>query len=372
MRPGFLLIPVLSLCWMSLSAAVPAGQRPAVEAMVKFCQRFGQPGEAQSVRQDFEAGRLRIAPVPDDDNADTDTDRGLITLNPRLVQEITRADGQQSFKAIADWVATIRHERVHARQSTRSVIASNVQRTLGLGCPHEVEGWRAGFQSYCDWMERLRLQMTSAGSEAERETAAGELRELARGFQEYRQNYPATIFGDMRVTDREGVPVSLDSAAREVTALRKAADAVLEHADFVVLTNPRVQFPKVGESFSVEAMPRGGAFDEKGQGDKDQLYTYSWYADGVKLSVLGRRLSRVSTQSETITVEATDRNGRKRSGSCRVTVQEEVKPPEPKVPPRKPVKPISGQEATSGRKLHPPPDFLFENNPPPKPAPKKR
>jgi hypothetical protein len=52
---------------------------------------------------------------------------------------------------------------------------------LGLGCPHEVAGWRAGFQSYYDWIQTLRGQM-GTGSEAEREAAAARLRDLIKGF----------------------------------------------------------------------------------------------------------------------------------------------------------------------------------------------
>lgn len=322
MRSGPLPLLALMLCGVISSAqSVSAEQRPAVNALVKFLHRYGQPGEADSVRQDFEQGRLRIAPVPENDNADTDTDRGLITLNPRLLQEIQRADGQQSFKATADWAATIRHERVHAQQSTRSVIASNIRRTLGLGCPHEVEGWHAGFQSYYDWIERLRKQMASGGSELEREAAAADLRDLTKGFQEYRQNYTQGNFGDMRLTDRDGVTIGLDEAAREVEKIRKATDLVLERAGFVVNTLPRVHFPKAGETYTVSAYARGGAFDENGKGDKDRLYTYAWFVDGANLGVAGRTITRSATKSETLTVEVMDRLGRKSSSSCKVTVE---------------------------------------------------
>jgi hypothetical protein len=330
MRPVFwlhFLFMTILLAWGGAAAAqsLPKDQRPAVDALVTFFQRFGTSAEAQQVRRDFESGRLRIAPVPEDDNADTDTERGLITLNPRLLQEIQRADGQQSFKATADWAATIRHEQVHARQSTRSVIASNAQRAMGLGCPHEVAGWGAGFQAYFDWMERLRRQM-GTGSEADRETAASELRELTRSFQEYRQNYPKTQFGDLRINDREGIPISLDQAGDIAANLRKAADAVLERIGFVVRLLPRILTTSPGASFTITAQPQGGAFDEDGKGDKDRLYTFVWLADKARLADAGRTLTRKAGRTELLTVEATDRHGRKRSATCQVTVQGGTEP----------------------------------------------
>jgi hypothetical protein len=337
MRPGswlHLLFMTILIAWGPAASAqgLPKDQRPAVEALAAFFQRFGTSTEAQQVRRDFESGRLRIAPVPEDDNADTDTERAIITLNPRLLQEIHRADGQQNFKATADWAATIRHEQVHARQSTRSVIASNAQRVAGLGCPHEVAGWGAGFQAYFDWMERLRRQM-GTGSEADREAAASELRELTRSFQEYRQNYPKAQFGDLRINDREGIPISLDQAAGIAANLRKAADTALERIGFVVRLLPRILTPRPGDSFSVTAQPQGGAFDEDGKGDKDRLYTYVWLADKTRLSETGRTLTRKAARTELLTVEASDRHGRKRSASCQVTVQAGPEPtPKPAIP----------------------------------------
>lgn len=345
-----------------LAQRIPADQQPAVDAIVAHIRRFEGQANADAVRQGFENGSIRIGPVPDNDNADTNTDTQVITLNQALVQQIHRADGKQSFKATADWAATLKHELVHARQSTLSVVASNIRRTLGAGCPHEVAGWRAGFQAYYDWMETLRRQM-GAGSEAEREAAASQLRELIKGFKEYRQNYPQGDFGTLRITGRDGVPTDLDEAAREVQELEKAVNAALERADFVVTTIPMVQNPRKGDSFTVSANPRGGAFDAPGTANRESLYTFAWYADGAPLGLTGRAITRKAAKSENLTVEVTDRLSRKRSGTCKVTVQEEPKPPVKPPPPTS-----SGARPnppSSGRKLNPPPDAMFDNNPAP-------
>jgi hypothetical protein len=346
---------------------IPPAQLPAVNAMVAFIRRMEGDARADAVRRGFESGSIRIAPVPDNDNADTNTDTGVITLNPGLIQQIHRADGKQNFKAVADWVATLKHEEVHAQQSTPFVIGSNIRRVLGAGCPHEVAGWRAGFQSYYDWIQALRGQM-GTGSQADREATAAKLRELIKGFNEYRQNYPAA-YGDLRITGRDGVPMDLAEAAQEVQGIAKVVDTALDDADFVVTTIPMVQSPKKGETFTVSANPRGGAFDTRAATNRESLYTYAWYADGAALGQTGRAIARKATRSEVLTVMVTDRHGRKRSGSCKVTVQEEPPPPVPPptkaAPAKAPAKPAPPPAGTSGRKLHAPPDAMFDNNPAP-------
>lgn len=320
------LLVLLALGPVRLAAqGIPANQQAAVNAIVTLIRRFEGQDSADALRRGFENGSVRIAPVPDNDNADTNPDTHVITLNPKLLQEIHRSDGKQNFKATADWAATIKHEQVHAQQATRTVIASNIRRTLGLGCPHEVAGWRAGFQSYYDWMETLRRQM-GTGSEADRETTATQLRELIKGFKEYRQNYPQGDFGNMRITGRDGVPTDLDDAANEAQELEKAVNTALEGHDFVVSTLPMVQTPKKGDTFTVSANPRGGAFDTPTAPNRENLYTYAWFADGTALGQTGRSLSRKATKSENLTVQVTDRLSRKRSGTCKVTVQEDPKP----------------------------------------------
>lgn len=344
---------------------IPPEQRPAVKALVSFIRGMDGDAPADAIQRGFEAGTIRIAPVPDNDNADTNADTHVITLNPGLLQQIHRADGKQSFKATADWAATLKHELVHARQSSMTIVASNIRRALGAGCPHEVEGWRAGFQSYYDWIQALRAKM-GTGSEADREAAAAKLRDLIKGFNEYRQNYPQADFGDMRITGRDGVTEDLGDVAREVQQIEQAVNAALDNADFVVTTIPMVQTPRKGDTFSVTANPRGGAFDRPGVPDREGLYTYAWYADGAALGSSGRVLVRKATRSESLTVMVTDRHGRKRSGSCAVKVQEEPAPPaKPPVPPpaaggkRTPSRPASD---SGGRKLHPPPDGVFDSN----------
>jgi hypothetical protein len=360
---------VLAACLLLLpepigAQGIPPAQLPAVNAMVAFIRRMEGDARADAVRRGFENGSIRIAPVPDNDNADTNTDTQVITLNPSLIQQVHRADGKQNFKAVADWVATLKHEEVHAGQSTAAVVGSNIRRVLGLGCPHEVAGWRAGFQSYYDWIQTLRGQM-GTGSEAEREAAAARLRDLIKGFNEYRQNYPAA-YGEMRITGRDGVPMSLADAAQEVAETQTAVDTALDNADFVVTTIPRVQSPKAGETFTVSANPRGGAFDTPSAPNRESLYTYAWYADGAALGATGRAIARKAARSEVITVMVTDRHGRKRSGSCKVTVQAEPPPPAApaaKTPP--PAKSAAKPPAppSTGRKLNPPPDALFDANP---------
>lgn len=335
---------------------VPADQQAAVNAIVGFVRRLEGEANADAVRRGFENGSVRIAPVPDNDNADTNPDTHVITLNPKLLQEIHRSDGKQNYKATADWTATLKHELVHAQQTTRAVIASNIRRTLGMGCPHEVAGWRAGFQSYYDWMETLRQRM-GTGSAADRETAASQLRDIIKGFKEYRQNYPQGSFGDMRITGRDGVPTDLDEAANEVQELEKAVNAALEGRDFVVTTIPMVQTPKKGDTFTVSANPKGGAFDTPSAQNRESLYTYAWYADGAPLGLTSRSITRKATKSESLTVQATDRLSRKRSGSCKVTLKEDPKPP----PPKPVLKPMptrhytaAGRPAYTGGPIYPP------------------
>ena len=329
-----------------MAQGIPANQQAAVNALVTLIRRFEGQDAADALRRGFENGSVRIAPVPDNDNADTNPDTHVITLNPKLLQEIHRSDGKQNFKATADWAATIKHEQVHAQQATRTVIASNIRRAVGMGCPHEVAGWRAGFQSYYDWMETLRHQM-GTGSEADRETAATQLRDLIKGFKEYRQNYPQGEFGDMRITGRDGVPTTLDDAATEVQELEKAVNAALEGHDFVVTTIPMVQTPKKGDTFTVSANPKGGAFDTPSAPNRESLYTYAWYADGAALGMTGRSITRKATKSESLTVQVTDRLSRKRSGTCKVTVKEDPKPPV-KPPVKSPVKPVPTRHYTVG------------------------
>jgi len=341
---------------------IPPAQLPAVNAMVAFIRRMEGDARADAIRRGFESGSIRIAPVPDNDNADTNTDTQVITLNPGLIQQIHRADGKQNFKAVADWVATLKHEEVHAQQSTTFVIGSNIRRVLGAGCPHEVAGWRAGFQSYYDWIQALRGQM-GTGSQADREATAAKLRELIKGFNEYRQNYPAA-YGDMRITGRDGVPMDLAEAAQEVQGIGKTVDTALDDADFVVTTIPMVQSPKKGETFTVSANPRGGAFDTRSAPNRESLYTYAWYADGAALGQTGRAIARKATRSEVLTVMVTDRTGPKPSGNRKGTVKEE--PPPHRPPAAKPqTKSAPPPAGSSGRKLHAPPDAMFDNNPAP-------
>jgi hypothetical protein len=374
------LVALLALAPVQLAAqGVPAHQQPAVNAIVNLIRQFEGQANADAIRQGFENGTIRIAPVPDNDNADTNTDTQVITLNPALVQQIHRADGKQSFKATADWAATLKHELVHAQQSTRTVIVSNIRRALGAGCPHEVAGWRAGFQSYYDWIQAARGRM-GGGSEADREAAALQLRDLIKGFNEYRQNYPQGDFGNMRITGRDGVPADLSEAAQEIQGMEKEVNAVLDRLDFVVTTIPMVQNPKKGETFTVSANPRGGAFDTPSAANRESLYTYAWYADGAPLGLEGRTISRKAIKNENLTVQVTDRLARKRSGTCKVTVKEDPKPvgkPPVKPPPARhytPGRQASGSvqltPPSSGRKLHAPPDALFQNNPQP-PASRK-
>jgi hypothetical protein len=170
----------------------------------------------------------------------------------------------------------------------------------------------------------------------------------------------------MRITGRDGVPMSLADAAQEVAETQTAVDTALDNADFVVTTIPRVQSPKAGETFTVSANPRGGAFDTPSAPNRESLYTYAWYADGAALGATGRAIARKAARSEVITVMVTDRHGRKRSGSCKVTVQAEPPPPAApaaKTPP--PAKSAAKPPAppSTGRKLNPPPDALFDANP---------
>lgn len=182
-------------------------------------------------------------------------------------------------------------------------------------------------------MESLRLKMGS-GSEADRVAVALQLRDLVKGFNDYRQNYPNN-FGAMRITGRESVPTDLDDAVEEVQQLGNAANATLERLDFVVTTKPFVWTAKKGESFTVTANPWGGEFDKNPDApNREKLYTYVWSADGVPLvGLTGPSITRKATKSENITVQVTDRLARKRSGTCKITVKEDPKPtvttPEP-------------------------------------------
>ena len=323
---AILLVLVLLALWPVplgvQTKGIPADQQEAVKAIVEHIRVFEGEAKADAVLKGFNSHSIVIGPVPDNDNADTNPDTHVITLNPKLLAEIHRPDGKQSFRATADWAATLQHEQVHAGQATSMIMASNTSRVAGKGCPHEVEGWKAGFQSYYNWIDSLRHKLGS-GSEADREAVALKLRDLIKGFNEYRQNYPHN-FGAMRINGWDQVPTDLDDAAKEVQQLEKAVNAALEEYDFVVTTKPFVQTAKKGESFTVSANPRGGAFDTPSATNRASLYTYAWYADGVPLGLTGPSITRKATKSESITVQVTDRLARKRRGTCKVTVDENV------------------------------------------------
>jgi len=301
---------------------IPADQQEAVKAIVEHIRVFEGETKADAVLKGFNSRSIVIGPVPDNDIAATNADTHVITLNPKLLAEIHRADGKQSFRATADWAATLQHEQAHARQAASMIIASNSSLAAGKGCPHEVAGWRAGFESYYKWIDSLRNKLGS-GSQADREAVALKLRDLINGFNEYRQNYPQN-FGAMRVNGWDQVTTDLDDAAQEVQQLEKAVNAALEEYDFVVTTKPFVQTAKKGESYTVSANPKGGAFDTPTARDRASLYTYAWYADGVSLGLTGPSITRKATKSESITVQVTDRLARKRRGTCKVTVDEGV------------------------------------------------
>lgn len=326
----------------TLAGALPPTHQQAVKAITDFISRFDGQEAAKGLLQDFEKERIRIGPVPDNDRADTNADTKQIILNTSLLEEIHPPQGGTDFQSAASWAATIKHEKVHAGQSTMFIMASNAQRHLGFGCPHEAEAWSAGIQSLYDWAGKLKGKL-SGGTEAEREQAAEEMRGLAAAFALDKSEFLKKGYGKLNLSGWDGAPVSAVEADAAMLGLKKQADQILERMDFEVKVNPHLLFPNSGETYTVQAEPLKGAFARRMAGETAEtkerrlreMYTYAWYADGTALGEGSRTLSRKATRNEVIRVEVMDRLARKRDGSCTVTVQglqgPAKKPPPPRV-----------------------------------------
>lgn len=334
-----------------------ADQRRAVDSLVRFLRQFGRAGEADELESSVRAGRIRIGPVPDNDNADTNIDTKVITLNTRMVEQILQPS-LEGWKFTADWAATIRHEQVHATQSARDVIASNVRHEAGGDQPHEIPAWGAGFQATYDWMNRLIDQLAHTSGEAAREAVAQQVRALAQNFIVYEQNYTPQRIGTLRLVDKDQLPVPLADALAAARRAVTSANAILVRADFRIRANPPKLTAKAGETIHVSAVRYGGAYGDPTKANtNDGAFTYRWIVGG-KTVGQGRSIARVVTKSENLVVEVQDQVGAKRSATCVVTV-------EPAPAARAAAQPAPAPAAGSGGHwvLEPKPIFTRTDNP---------
>ncbi|HOY68082.1 MAG TPA: hypothetical protein PLP29_14430 [Candidatus Ozemobacteraceae bacterium] len=306
-------------------------QQKAIDSIVGFYRRFEGESAATELRSRFDTGKIRVGPVEDNDNADTNVDTKVITLNEKMAEEVitgssrSQDPGTEDFKATADWAATIKHEYVHAGQKASLITRSTAQWEMtGTGYPSEVEGWQAGFQSYLTWLSMVRGKLNS-NLESEREDAAAEVKDLCEGFLNYRQNYN-TRYGAIALTscEQDKDRVTLDEAAREVEDLKASAERILDRTGFKVFTNPRVCNPQEGQVYELKASLRG-------REAKDILH-YRWYVDGVRMEPTGPVFRRTAKKTESVRLEVTDSFCSKRDYTCHVTVKPKADEPKTEQP----------------------------------------
>ncbi|HNW33338.1 MAG TPA: hypothetical protein PKM25_00255 [Candidatus Ozemobacteraceae bacterium] len=314
-------------------------QQKAIDSIIGFYRRFEGEAAAEELRSRFSTGKIRVGPVESNDNADTNVDTKVITLNEKLAEEVIKGTSQkqelgtEDFRATADWAATIKHEYVHVGQPASFIMRSTAQwMTTKTGYPSEVEGWRAGFQSYLTWLSMIRGKLNS-NLEAEREEAAAEVKDLCEGFLNYRQNY-TTGYGDIILTSsgQDKDRVTLDEAASEVAELKASAEQILKRTGFQVFTNPRVCNPEEGQVYELKASLRGK--------EPKNILHYRWYVDGVRMEPTGPVFRRTAKKTESVRLEVEDSFCSKRDFTCHVTVKPKTEQPKAQQP--KPAAPAGG------------------------------
>lgn len=212
------------ILWVPLLAA-PSRQGEIATKVSSWAQEMGDPELARQIREGFQSGSIRFGETPDGDNAATSAGGGTIVLNSRLADQFGYNRGD--FGDAADLVATLAHELTHQKQSRASWAASYWGNALGGEHPCERQGWAAGFQAYAGWVDRLRQELARATSASQRELVAERLRDVSLGFLSYYDNYPPG-YGAIRLTDRDGIPVSLEVMAQTAReALKSAEDTVV-------------------------------------------------------------------------------------------------------------------------------------------------
>jgi hypothetical protein len=290
-------------------------QAKVVEALAGFYNQYGTQEERDWVRKAFLEKRLYFKPSADPAGVDK---QDRIYLNSTTVDQFQDRDQVKRWRAVADLAATVRHERAHLAQSHFGQGLSEIISWVGAGYPTEVEAWRVGFQAYREWIVKQSDRVTQAKSERDREEEAKRLRELLRGFEKYRSEYQALNHGAMVFPDG----MTLAQASEEVQKMLRSVDKLLERVDFKVSVSPYKTTVMNGQSFTVVARAIGGEFyDPAPNVDNSSHYTFFWYAGGKPLPERGPVLKRIATVSESVTVVAMDRLGRKTTeATCRVEV----------------------------------------------------
>lgn len=221
-------IPFVILLLFTASWAQPptSAQRQAIESAARHFERFGDRAAATALRTDFQAGRVRFGPTPDNSNAACDMDTGNITVNPNVV-ELVQTPGQQ-FHNLSNLAASLKHEYRHSVQSGWTWSASVTQSQTVGGHPCEREAWSEAFNSYANWVDQLQRRMRDMGlSAAQREKAAAECADLAQSFETYRNDYASqqNRFGVLTL-QWQGLPASLDEVTEAMRKFRSEALAM--------------------------------------------------------------------------------------------------------------------------------------------------
>jgi hypothetical protein len=290
-------------------------QRQVMDSVAVLLGRYGRPGDSTWVVKSFATKHIYFKV-----GTETGVDRrDNIFVNAALGDQVRTRDATARYRAIADLAATLLHERVHVRQPHAAQGASRLRNAAGGDHPSEVEAWRVGFQTYRDFIAIETIALREATSEQDREQTAIRMRELLRSFEHYRTEYerPGNHFGDMQFGD--GLTLADVSAAHaaRITEL----DRLLERADFRTTVSPYRVVVTPGERFTITAATVGGAFNEARRKGQTALYSYLWFADGVRLEGSSATLKRTARRAEVITVVAVDRLGAKSSvGRCEVVL----------------------------------------------------
>ena len=261
MRTLFVILCLFTASWAQ--SPTPA-QKQAIEAAARHLERFGDKSAATALRADFQSGKVRFGPTPDNSNAACDMSTGNITVNPNVV-ELVETPGQQ-FHNLSNLAASLKHEYRHSSQSgwtwTKSVAQSQ---TVG-GHPCEREAWSEAFNSYADWVNQLQKRMRDTGLSAEqREKAAVECADLAHSFQTYRNDFVSqqNRFGALTL-QWQGMPASLDEVSEAMGKYRSEALAMANSGIYSGTLAPTGVFPNellpVKIHFSVQGQYVSGQF----------------------------------------------------------------------------------------------------------------